>query len=108
MRRSVLRRFRVRTAVLIAASALLLVSTSGCVYFNVTTPLDENLQDTTLGAKTGVSQAHSILGLVAWGNAGTDAAAKQGGITTIRHADQENFAILGFVYNRYRTVVYGD
>ena len=108
MGRSVLRGRRIRAGLLITASALLLASTSGCVYFNVTTPLDENLQDTTLGRKTGVSQAHSILGLVAWGNAGTDAAAKQGGITVIRHADQENFAILGFVHSRYRTVVYGD
>ena len=34
------------------ATALLLSSTTGCLYFNVTTPLDDNLDETTLGAKT--------------------------------------------------------
>ena len=99
---------RFRTTCLIALSAIFLLATTGCVYFNVTTPLDTNLDETQLGSKVGTSEAHSVLGLVAWGDAGTDAAAKQGGITTIRHADQENFAVLMFIYARYRTVVYGD
>jgi hypothetical protein len=105
-----MRRFhgRFRTTCLVALCAIFLLPTTGCVYFNVTSPLDTNLDETQLGSKVGTSEAKSILGLVAWGDAGTDAAAKQGGITTIRHADQENFAILGFVYARYRTVVYGD
>ena len=56
----------------------------------------------------GKSQAQSILGIVAWGDAGTQAAARDGGITTLRHADQETLAILGVVYTRCRTIVYGD
>ena len=93
---------------LLTAMTILMLPASGCVYFSVKTPLDTDLDETTLGEKVGVSQAHSILGLVAWGDAGTQAAAEAGGITTIRHADQELFAVLSFVYARYRTIVYGD
>ncbi|MCP4039878.1 MAG: hypothetical protein GY733_23235 [bacterium] len=89
--------------------AVLLISTQGgCLYFNVKAPLDTNLEQTQLGAKVGTSEAHSVLGLFAWGDASTQAAAEEGEITTIQHADQEQFAVLGFVYARYRTVVYGD
>ncbi len=80
----------------------------GCVYMNVTAPLDTNLDETQLGRRIGKSEAQSLLGLVAWGDAGTQAAARNGGITTLHHADREIFSILGFVYTRQRTVVYGD
>lgn len=81
---------------------------TGCVYTNLTLPLDQDLDQTELGDKVGRSEAQSILGLVAWGDAGTQAAARDGGITTLRHADQEVFSILSVVYVRNRTVVYGD
>ncbi len=93
---------------MIAAMLLALVPAGGCIYMNVKTPLDTNLGNTNLGSKVGTSEAKSVLGLVAWGDASTQAAAKDGGIATIEHADSEQFAILGFVYARYRTIVYGD
>jgi hypothetical protein len=93
---------------LAALLALALPVLSGCVYMNVKSPLDTDLDQTRLGSKVGESQAQSILGLVAWGDAGTQAAAKEGGITTLRHADTELFSILVFVYARQRTIVYGD
>ena len=92
-------------------SALVLVcllAFTGCVYMNVEIPLDTNLDETTLGDKTGESEFHSILGLFAWGDAGTQAAAENGGITVLRHADRKMFSVLGFVYYRQTTVVYGD
>ena len=82
--------------------------TSGCLYTNITTPLDTDLDQTKLGTKVGKSEAQMVLGLVAWGDAGTQAAAKNGDITVLRGADQETFSILGPVYARWRTVVYGD
>jgi hypothetical protein len=91
--------------------ALLLVAClglEGCIFVHVTAPLDNDLDRTELGSKEGRSQAQSVLGLVAWGDAGTQAAARQGGITTLRHADVEVLSILGFVYLRERTIVYGD
>ncbi len=93
----------------LAASLLgLSLCLPGCLYMNVKAPLDTDLDATQLGAKVGQSEAQSILYLVAWGDAGTQAAARDGGITTLRHADSEIFAILGFVYVRQRTIVYGD
>lgn len=81
---------------------------SGCAYVDTKTPLDENLDQTTLGTKTGVAEAYSVLWMVAWGDASYAAAAKNGGITTLRHADQEVFTLFFGAYARYRVVVYGD
>ncbi len=85
-----------------------LLTLSGCAYVNTKTPLDVDLDHTTLGEKTGVAEARSLLWLVAWGDASYAAAAKNGGITTLRHADQEVFTVLFGIYSRYRVVVYGD
>lgn len=81
---------------------------SGCLYVNTTTPLDINLDETRLGEKTGESSLHSIMWLVAWGDAGTRAAAENGGITQVNHADRRTRIILFGLYARQTTVVYGD
>ncbi len=88
--------------------ALCLVSISGCIYSKITVPLDRNLDRTQMGSKVGRSQFKSVLLLFAWGDAGTQAAAQDGGLTTVRHADREILAILGLVYFRHTTIVYGD
>ncbi len=90
------------------AACLAMLPLSGCLYANVKLPLDSNLENTDLGDKVGQSDAHSVLGLVAWGDAGTQAAAAEGNIETIKHADQQHLSVLGIVYARYRTIVYGD
>jgi hypothetical protein len=92
--------------VLIVAAGLLVFS--GCAYVNVKSPLDVDLDRTTLGEKTGVAEARSLLWLFAWGDASYAAAAANGGIATMRHADQEVFNILFGLYTRWRVVVYGD
>jgi len=97
-----------RRGLALAVLCLCLMGPLGCVYLNVTSPLDTDLHETRLGSKVGVSEMKSVLGLVAWGDAGTQAAARAGQITTLRHADTQTFAILGFVYVRQRTIVYGD
>ena len=56
----------------------------------------------------GRSQAHSVLWLVAWGDAGTQAAAKAGGIKTINHLDAEFFLVLVGLYSRRTTIAYGE
>lgn len=81
---------------------------SGCVYYNVSSPLDTNLDETQLGSKVGESEWQSVLWLFAWGDAGTQAAASDGGITTIRHADQNGFAVLFGLYAKQTTILYGD
>ncbi|MEX2208467.1 MAG: TRL-like family protein [Myxococcota bacterium] len=80
---------------------------SGC-FVNIKVPLDTDLDRTELGAKVGESSAQSVLWLVFWGDSGTQAAAKQGGITVITHADRQIFTILFGIYARETTIVYGD
>ena len=81
---------------------------SGCVFTDVKIPLDTNLEETKLGTKTGEASSQSVLWLVAWGDSGTQAAAQEGGITTVLHADQEIFSVLFGLYSRQTTIVYGD
>lgn len=91
--------------VLLAAAVLL---AQGCAYMHVQTPLDTNFDATQLGAKEGRSHAYSVLWLFAWGDAGTKAAATQGNLKVIRHADTEVKSVLFGLYSRVTTVVYGD
>ncbi len=97
---------RIRTAVLITGLALLVVY--GCAYVNVSTPYDTDLNRTQLGSKTGTAEAYSLFWLVAWGDASYTAAARNGQITVMQHADQEVLQVLFGLYTRWRIVVYGD
>lgn len=93
---------------LLCFSSLACLSLQSCILTNIQVPLDTDLQNTELGEKTGESSFQSVLGLVSWGNAGTQAAAADGGITTLTHADQKIFSVLWGVYYRQSTVVYGN
>lgn len=57
--------------------------------------------------KKGVACSQDILKLVAWGDGTQAAAAKQGGITEVVGLDFDNTAILGFIWTKNCTVVYG-
>lgn len=87
---------------------LLLALTPSCVYSSIQVPLDTDLNQTLLGDKVGESSFQSVMWVAAWGDAGTQAAAEQGGITTIRHADRKVYSILFGLYYKQTTVVYGD
>ena len=90
------------------ALLLLILLMSGCAYFNVQRPLDKNFNQTDLGTKQGRSSSRSLLWLFAWGDSGTRAAADNGDIHIIKHADTEYYLILFGLYARITTVVYGD
>jgi hypothetical protein len=94
-----------RISVLGRALSLVLL---GACYINAGLPLDRDLDQTNLGAKVGRASAQSVLWGVAWGDAGIQAAAHNGGLKTIQHADVELYVILGGAYARWTTVVYGD
>ncbi len=80
---------------------------TGCA--NIRTPYDTDLERTVLGEKVGESCYHSILfDIVAWGNAGTAAAAENGNITEINHMDKHDLVILLGLYYRHTTIVYGN
>ena len=89
-------------------AAALVFAASGCAYMNVQWPMGADFHNTQLGAKEGRANAYCVLWLVAWGNAGTKAAASQGDIRIIRHADTEVKSYLLGCYSRVTTVVYGD
>jgi hypothetical protein len=95
-----------RTVLLCVVLAMFLLS--GCVYTHVLTPYDTNLDKTVLGQKQGKAATESVLWLVAWGDASTNAAAKQGGITTINHMDREVLFVLFGLYSKTTTIVYGE
>ncbi len=80
----------------------------GCAYSHIQGPLDTNFDNTVLGSKVGKSHTRSVLWLVAWGDGGTKAAAEEGGITTITHADFEYYIYFFGIYTRTTTVVYGE
>ena len=101
-------RFRTRRLFLIAAMLTALLFSPGCIYWNVTTPLDTDLHETELGSKVGRASAYSVMWLFAWGDAGTQAAAENGDIGIIRHADRQTMSVLLFLYTRQTTIVYGD
>lgn len=94
--------------ILTVFSVAVTLLTSGCMYMKVQRPHDKNYDKTELGSKEGRSSLQSICWFVAWGDAGTKAAAENGGITVIRHADVEYYTILLGLYTRLTTVVYGD
>ncbi len=60
---------------------------TGCLYSNVKAPFDTDLDKTVLGPKEGNASSYSVLWLFSRGDAGTAAAAKNGGIDTINHMD---------------------
>jgi hypothetical protein len=110
----------VKRSAAVLAATLLLTGLTGCtgfvapvvpptgfLYTSVEAPIDIDSDETQLGSKQGRSTSSTILGLVAWGDASTRAAAQAGGVTTIRHVDYEYTNVLS-VYATFTTVVYGD
>jgi hypothetical protein len=87
---------------------VLLFSTSGCIYSNIRFPLDEDLWKTELGSKVGVSSNYSVAWLIAWGDAGVAAAAKNGDIKVVNQMDMGIESYLFGLYVRRDTIVYGD
>ncbi len=96
---------RLRIVLLVTFAGFFL---SGCLFTNTTAPLDINLDNTQLGDKVGEASQHVVLWAVAWGDAGSKAAAENGGITTINHADRRTLVYFFGLYARSTTVVYGN
>lgn len=78
---------------------------SGIWYTDVKAPVAVTGNSTS--TKVGSSEATSILGIVAKGDASIDAAAKSAGITKIHHVDEQSTSILGF-FAKYKVFVYGE
>lgn len=93
---------------LIFLISIIILASSGCAYVNVKAPLDTDLNATSFGTKTGSASTHSVLWLVAWGDAGTKAAADNGGLTVVNHMDIQIQSYLFGLYSKKTVIVYGD
>ncbi len=79
---------------------------NGSLYSNVKAPMmatDSNEKPTKIGR----SNARSILGIYAVGDASIESAAKNAGITRIHHVDYETHTILGVIAD-FTVIVYGN
>jgi len=83
------------------------VPPQGLLFSSTSAPFDVDFDRTQLGSKRGTASTACILGLIAFGDPSTQAAARSAGITTINHADYHIFNLL-WLYSSHRTVVYGD
>jgi hypothetical protein len=105
---SVLKEVAMKKLVFFVAVMLSMSMLSGCLYTHVLTPYDRDLNKTVLGQKKGEASNQSVLWLIAWGDASTAAAAKQGGLTTVNHMDLEVLVVVFGLYTKTTTIVYGD
>lgn len=96
-------------------------ATAGLIYEDVGHPpievvpeglrFDRNLNASDGGralVKEGSACSYDILKLVAWGDGTQAAAAKAGGITEVVGVDLDHTAVLGLVFTRVCTKVYGQ
>ena len=106
---------------LLMIGALILALAAGCAgtvlspvvppfgsgYNNTGAPVNLQFRQSELGTRVGRAGTMSILGLISSGDCSVAAAARRGGITTIKHIDADFLNVLG-IYGEYTTVVYGD
>lgn len=97
-----------RFLLIVALLALTASFCTGCLYSHFRTPFDTDLDETTLGSKTGEADIYSILWLVSWGDAGVADAAKEGGLTQVNHMDMEILSVFFGLYTQETTIVYGE
>ena len=103
-------RFFTRAVLLLSFPLLLLLG--GCamypiagLYTDVTMPFHPVIGHT--GSKRGEACSSNILGLIATGEGGIDAARRKGGITKVATVDHKMTTILG-LYSTFCTVVTGN
>ncbi len=92
-------------AMIMAGCAMSTSPVTGTVFSNVKAPVTAT--GYTRYHKVGTASAHSILGIVALGDASIQAAMENGGINSVHHADYQSTSFLG-LYARYKVIVYGD
>ena len=92
-------------AVLMSSCATL--GLGGMVYEGITVSHSVTSNTISDNTKVGKSNYISVLGIVAVGDGGVNAAAKNAGIKKISHVDEQKTSILG-VFTKSETFVYGE
>jgi hypothetical protein len=83
---------------------------AGYLYTDVTSPsqyLTVATDSAVIASRSGEASASAILGLIATGDAGIEAAMKDGNITKVHHIDHQVVHFLGGIYVKNKTIVYG-
>jgi len=86
-------------------------SVAGAIYTDVKDPaqhLAVAVDTSANGQKQGVSSAQALFGLFAFGDAGVDAAMRNGGIRKVHHVDHQVQLLLGGVWAKTTTIVHGE
>jgi len=60
-----------------------------------------------MGTRTGEASLYCVMGLFTFGDAGADAAAHNGGLRVVNHADCRMSNLLR-LFSTYTTIVYGE
>ena len=108
-----------RFTLILALVVLVTLSVTGCTFyrapvvpplggaFNITSaPMDLEYHSTDLGVRHGEASSISVLGLFSFGDSSIAAAAREGRIQTVHHADSKLLNVL-VIFVRHTTVVYG-
>ncbi len=97
--------FAICIAFLFASCSAVKSPVMGTFYTDVKAPLA--VTSNSNSSKAGSSEATSILGIIATGDASIEAATKSAGISKIHHVDEHVTSILG-IYSTYTVFVYGE
>jgi len=89
----------------LAGCAAVIAPAMGTVYTETKAPMA--VTSNSGYTKVGTAYCHSILGIVALGDASIKAAMENGGITKIHHVDYKTENILG-IYAKLTVIVYGE
>ena len=81
----------------------------GFAFTQVGAPLSTQFNESTAVApKQGKASAVSVLGLVAFGDASLQEAAREGDLRTIHYADYEYLNVLFGMYTSFTVIVHGE
>ncbi|GAB4315901.1 MAG: hypothetical protein Kow0059_08210 [Candidatus Sumerlaeia bacterium] len=75
-------------------------------FTNYSAPLDIKY-NSPIGQKSGNASTTSILGLISFGEAGVDAAVREGGLQRVDYIAYEATNVMG-IYQSWKTIVYGE
>ncbi len=79
----------------------------GGMFTAISGPMDTDVDQTTIGSRSGSASTICVLGMFAFGDASISAAAEDGNLSTVNHVDYSYLNVLG-IYQSFTTIVYGD
>ncbi len=78
----------------------------GAIYSGIEAPLSTEFSGQSTGLKSGEASSSSILGLIATGDCSIEAAAEDGGLSTVEYCDYKYTNVFG-IYQSFTVVAYG-